>query len=174
VRRIQKAKEEQSKQAVDSKGKSRADDEQQAPHEEKQRLLEREGSLMGSQNAVTSIESSLSEVRIDPRDDSPEAPAGPPEEAVSTQPLMTPGVDTPTTMSFPISEKAKGKMKARRSQSFDTDNGLDLVAAASSVGRNGFIPTQEWITSWQQGYFHICCFNGHNTYMIIDCLSTLQ
>ncbi|KAJ8481660.1 hypothetical protein ONZ45_g15231 [Pleurotus djamor] len=47
-----------------------------------------------------------------------------------------------------ISEKLRGKMKERsRSMS------LDIVdpAAAAAVGRNGFVPTQEWVTSWQQG-----------------------
>lgn len=47
------------------------------------------------------------------------------------------------------SEKARGKMKARRSNSLDTSR-VD-PAAAAAVGRNGFVPTQEWVTSWQQG-----------------------
>ncbi|KAG5219937.1 Protein HID [Salix suchowensis] len=39
-------------------------------------------------------------------------------------------------------------MKERRSVSLDN---ID-PAAAAAVGRNGFVPTQEWVTSWQQGY----------------------
>ncbi len=40
-----------------------------------------------------------------------------------------------------ISEKARGKMKERRSVSLDN---ID-PAAAAAVGRNGFVPTQEWV-----------------------------
>lgn len=64
------------------------------------------------------------------------------------------------------SKKALGKMKARRSPSLDT---MLNDALSSLSGRNGFIPTQEWVsavlkmaplpathkilqvTSWQQG-----------------------
>jgi len=46
------------------------------------------------------------------------------------------------------SEKAKGKMKERRSSS--NSSSLERIAA-QGVGRNGFMPTQEWVTSWQQG-----------------------
>jgi len=49
----------------------------------------------------------------------------------------------------PASETAKGKMK-QRSISLDRTNSLERIAAAG-VGRNGFVPTQEWVTSWQQG-----------------------
>ncbi len=38
------------------------------------------------------------------------------------------------------SEKARGKMRERRSLSID---GVGVPAA--SVGRNGFVPTQEWV-----------------------------
>ncbi|KAI9508505.1 hypothetical protein F5148DRAFT_1196168 [Russula earlei] len=37
-----------------------------------------------------------------------------------------------------------------QSVSLEMDNSLDRVTAAA-VGRNGFMPTQEWVTSWQQG-----------------------
>jgi hypothetical protein len=63
-----------------------------------------------------------------------------------------PSENTPTTSTgttTAASEKARGKMKARRSLSSDTINGERLAAAG--VGRNGFLPTQEWVTSWQQG-----------------------
>ncbi|PFH52389.1 hypothetical protein AMATHDRAFT_56905 [Amanita thiersii Skay4041] len=48
------------------------------------------------------------------------------------------------------SEKARGKMKERRSSSGDMTASLERMAAAG-IGRNGFIPTQEWVTSWQRG-----------------------
>ncbi|EKM82993.1 hypothetical protein AGABI1DRAFT_69103 [Agaricus bisporus var. burnettii JB137-S8] len=44
------------------------------------------------------------------------------------------------------SKKAQGKMRERQSLSED-----NAGVPAASVGRNGFVPTQEWVTSWQQG-----------------------
>ncbi|KAK0459482.1 high-temperature-induced dauer-formation protein-domain-containing protein [Desarmillaria tabescens] len=43
-----------------------------------------------------------------------------------------------------VSEKARGKMKERRSLSSDTTISLERVAA-SGIGRNGFIPTHDWV-----------------------------
>ena len=40
----------------------------------------------------------------------------------------------------PRSEKARGKMKERHSLSAE-----DVGVAAASVGRNGFVPTEEWV-----------------------------
>ncbi|KAN0141309.1 High-temperature-induced dauer-formation domain containing protein [Lactarius tabidus] len=144
VRRMQRAKEEQSR-AADTKGKSRAEEEVfDQPHEEKQRMLERENSL-GISSREQSVDS-LTEVRVIPRD-SPQL-----EETAVTQPLVSPNIDQATPSNFPsaVSEKARGKMPERRSISLDTDNSLDRVTA-TAVGRNGFVPTQEWVTSWQQG-----------------------
>lgn len=74
-------------------------------------------------------------------------------EQTETRPLTSPPSEssptTSTVTTTAASEKARGKMKARRSLSSDTING-DRMAAAG-VGRNGFLPTQEWVTSWQQG-----------------------
>jgi len=69
---------------------------------------------------------------------------------------------TPTAASTPtsflegrpdtISEKARGKMRETvNSPPVEIDPELQRIAAAG-VGRNGFVPTQEWVTSWQQGY----------------------
>ncbi|KAJ3548434.1 hypothetical protein NMY22_g1266 [Coprinellus aureogranulatus] len=52
-------------------------------------------------------------------------------------------------MVSPMSEKARGKMRERRSSDAFDMAGLEGMAA--TVGRNGFVPTQEWVTSWQQG-----------------------
>lgn len=144
VRRIQRAKEEQSR-AADTKGKSRAVEEvYDQPHEEKQRMLDRENPL-GISSREQSVDS-LTEVRVIPRD----APQQ--EEATSPQSLTSPTIEQTTLPGFPsaVSEKARGKMRERRSTSGDTDNSLDRVTA-TAVGRNGFVPTQEWVTSWQQG-----------------------
>jgi len=143
VRRIQRAKEEQSR-AADSKGKSRAREEvYDQPHEEKQKMLDRENSL-GISSREQSVDS-LTEVRVVPRD-SPQL-----EESAAPQLLVSPTIDQTALTNFQsaVSEKARGKMP-ERSQSSDTDNSLDRVTA-TAVGRNGFVPTQEWVTSWQQG-----------------------
>ena len=133
VRRIQRAKEEQPH---DTKGKSRAaEEEYDQPHQEKQRMLERENAL-GISSREQSVDS-LTEVRIVPRD-SPQQ-----EEAPSP---VSPSMDQEAPPGFPtvVSEKARGKMPERRSMSLDTDNSLDR-ATATAIGRNGFMPTQEWV-----------------------------
>jgi hypothetical protein len=71
------------------------------------------------------------------------------QERTEISPLTSPpSENSPTTSTTPIgsvSEKARGKMKARRSMSSDTGS-VDCIAAAG-VGRNGFLPTQEWVSS---------------------------
>ena len=138
VRRIQRAKEEQSR-APDTKSKSRAGEEvYDQPHEEKQKMLERENSL-GISSREQSVDS-LTEIRVVPRD-SPQL-----EEIATPQLLVSPTIEQATPSNFPsaVSEKARGKMPERRSLSLDTDNSLDRVTA-TAVGRNGFVPTQEWV-----------------------------
>ncbi|EIN03674.1 hypothetical protein PUNSTDRAFT_47999 [Punctularia strigosozonata HHB-11173 SS5] len=132
VRRVQLAKEEQAKKAEgDAKGKGRGSGE---AHVEKARLLERE-----SQSARQS-EENLS--RLERQDSGVEV----------TRPLMSPTSGEPpasrTGSPARASEKARGKMRERRSISMDSE--LERIASAG-VGRNGFVPTQEWVTSWQQG-----------------------
>ncbi|KAJ7489937.1 high-temperature-induced dauer-formation protein-domain-containing protein [Mycena galericulata] len=136
IRRVQLAKEEQARKA-DLKGKGpRVLDDDAQPHEEKAKLLRTE-----SETALA-----LSET-VEAQESSPqESPGQDPEIS-----MVLPTSPTSETMpaSTSASEKVRGKMKARRSQSSDT-TGLDRVAAAG-IGRNGFVPTQEWVTSWQQG-----------------------
>jgi hypothetical protein len=62
----------------------------------------------------------------------------------SGHPPSTPEVATPTEAVPTTSVKARGKMKARRSTSLETSSSLDRAAAAR-VGRNGFVPTDEWV-----------------------------
>ncbi|KAG8965749.1 hypothetical protein FRC03_000199 [Tulasnella sp. 419] len=54
-----------------------------------------------------------------------------------------------------LSEKARGKMKESGSGGVDeAEAALDPEServAAMAIGRNGFVPTQEWVASWQQG-----------------------
>lgn len=51
-----------------------------------------------------------------------------------------------------MSEKARGKLRedSGREESLDL-SAEEEVAAAVALGKNGFIPTQEWVSSWQRG-----------------------
>lgn len=51
-----------------------------------------------------------------------------------------------------MSEKARGKLRedAGREESLDL-SAEEEVAAAVALGKNGFVPTQEWVSSWQRG-----------------------
>jgi hypothetical protein len=66
-----------------------------------------------------------------------------------------------------MSEKARGKMRAvEQDDGAAGEEGDDLVAGEddgalsedleklrlSGLGNVGFVPTQEWVTSWQKGY----------------------
>lgn len=68
--------------------------------------------------------------------------------------------DVPTTPTSPVaegrppmSEKARGKMRATESSTSlpveDDDEELMKVAQAG-IGPNGYVPTQEWVSSWQK------------------------
>ncbi|KAG6844484.1 hypothetical protein H0H87_006558 [Tephrocybe sp. NHM501043] len=143
IKRVQQAKEEQVHKADGNlKGKGPSGPEDDAdPGAEKARLLESEGSLTVTESAENLPGSPRSS---EGQDDGSE---------ILTQSFMSPGAETPTrggSFASVLSEKARGKMRERRSPSLDADITVDRIAAAN-VGRNGFIPTQEWVTSWQQG-----------------------
>lgn len=133
VKRAQQAKEASQQANPNSKGKGSVDEVEMADAgAEKARLLENEGASRG--NDSTERE----------RDDS--SARGSLGEDVLTRPLMSPNAELPySTISVdsPISEKARGKMRARRSLSVDTINSLDR--ASLNIGKNGFVPTQEWV-----------------------------
>ncbi|KAJ7905266.1 high-temperature-induced dauer-formation protein-domain-containing protein [Mycena olivaceomarginata] len=134
IRRVQLAKEEQARKA-DVKGKRpQAPGDDSQPHEEKAKLLRHESETALGQNDSTEA--------------SPRQSQGQDSEISMVLPTSPTSENMPGSTSG--SEKARGKMRARRSQSLDRNSSLDRVAAAG-VGRNGFVPTQEWVTSWQQG-----------------------
>lgn len=138
---MQLAAEEQP-HVQDAKGKSRAVEEYDQPHQEKQRLLERENAQSAD---------SLTEVRVIPRDQHQQEPAEHVEEIPTSEPLMSPTIDQ-ATFSGPVaavSEKARGKMPERGSTSLDADNSSDR-ATATAVGWNGFVPTQEWVRTFHR------------------------
>lgn len=140
IRRVQLAKEEQAKrQAGNVKGKAGRQGDQEAPEHEKARLLSED-----SRDALgLSRESDLEAGLAPNRTMSPQSDSFPEQEGdAPTSP--------PSDPSEP-SEKAKGKMRARsRSASLEMSASLERIAAVG-VGRNGFVPTQDWVTSWQQG-----------------------
>ncbi|WWC61589.1 uncharacterized protein I303_104173 [Kwoniella dejecticola CBS 10117] len=100
--------------------------------------------------------------------------------ATSAQPLTTPGVEVvsdplaqspPANLASPpppiqgsnggLSEKQRGKLRATDTESItgSIDGTMDVSipddelmrVAQAGVGPNGYIPTQEWVSSWQKG-----------------------
>ncbi|KII88756.1 hypothetical protein PLICRDRAFT_41986 [Plicaturopsis crispa FD-325 SS-3] len=144
IRRVQLAKEEQARKSETGKNPARTAGGDEEPHEEKARLLESE--------SVAALGESVSEERVSGSPQTPEQQQHE-DEPSTTQPLTSPTTENAPLVAAPssISEKARGKMRApRRSNSIETTGSLERIAA-SGIGRNGFVPTQEWVTSWQQG-----------------------
>ena len=128
------AKEERDNKPNDPKSKAPVDDiELGDPGAEKARMLQNEGATRGDQNAQETDSET-----------NPSARASSEEYVTAT---VFPTSDNPYESQ--ISEKARGKLRERRSPSIDTLGPLDHVPL--NIGRNGFVPTQEWVTSWQQG-----------------------
>ncbi|KAF5324653.1 hypothetical protein D9611_004387 [Ephemerocybe angulata] len=143
IRRVQQAKEELANRGSpnnDSKGKRPMNEPEPADASaEKAKLLQNE-----SWNRASSLEEAAH---------SSGSPTIGMEDESVYRALMSPSGE----MSSPVSEKARGKMRERSRRSSDVD-GLGLLGRngsleglAASVGRNGFVATQEWVTSWQQG-----------------------
>lgn len=134
VRRVQLAKEERENLGGKPKVKAVVDDvELGDPGAEKARLLQNEGAM-----------------RPDIDEGSLDCDGVRASEEVLTAAGPSPSSDNPyDPPASPISEKARGKMRERRSLSVETTSSLDGVSL--NIGRNGFVPTQEWVTSWQQG-----------------------
>ena len=143
IRRVQLAKEELARTAVD-KGKSRKSSldslSEAAPGDDKARLLRSE-----SQNSID-VHSPGSP--ISPVDDIEAQRNSRSEDQNTGRPLMSPTIAEATMAEAQqqrMSEKARGKMRAGRSLSEDMTASLERLAA-SGVGRNGFVPTQEWVS----------------------------
>ena len=75
--------------------------------------------------------------------------------------IITPGEDNVDPMTNPVagggmSEKARGKMRAidtsTEEEIIDIGDEELLGIAAAGVGPSGYVPTQEWVSSWQKGY----------------------
>jgi hypothetical protein len=127
-------KEEREVSATNPKAKGAVDDlELGDPGAEKARLLHNEGAT-----------------RPDTQEANQDGDGTRTSEEVLTAAPLSPSSDNPyDSPGSPVSEKVRGKMKERRSLSVETVGSLDRVPL--NIGRNGFVPTQEWVTSWQQG-----------------------
>jgi len=141
IRRVQLAKEEHSRKG-DTKGKDRALEDLESgeePSTEKARLLESEASSR-RESSENSLDPPLSSI------DSPQR--GPSTDDEAPRPLVSP--TTGSTPESALSEKARGKLREGSSMSAEMTRSLERIALAG-IGRNRFVPKQEWVTSWQQG-----------------------
>lgn len=129
IQRIQQAKEEQQ-------GDIKNRDTPEGRRDEKAVLLERERESEDRSESVRNSDEHGAGAISPPMGD----PAVETEEHVEADPDV-PG--TPRKMS----EKVRGKMRARSTDSVETTISLErLTLAGVSVGRNGFVPTQEWVS----------------------------
>ncbi|KAJ3908417.1 high-temperature-induced dauer-formation protein-domain-containing protein [Lentinula edodes] len=134
IRRVQVAKEDQArKSSLDDKRKSRRVSKEEHAPEEKKNLVNNEDENDPDEN------SAASQIPHSDHDGGP---------TTTTEPVVSPTPDS--IPSAKPSEKSKGKMKQRRSSSSLDAGSLERMAAAG-IGRNGFVPTPEWVASWQQG-----------------------
>lgn len=152
IRRIQLRKEQQG-QAKKNEPRDRED-----VGAEKARLLESEGveSLSLSDNRdleMGPIDLSSSGTRFEGEEGS--LPNSPPNELSDSGDTVTGGgaISQSQSSSQPLSEKARGKLP-ERSHSVDSVRNENLERfAQAGIGRNGFVPTQEWV-SGEQGWRH--------------------
>ncbi|KAF9228020.1 hypothetical protein BS17DRAFT_747084 [Gyrodon lividus] len=143
IKRIELAKEEQVRQSErDRKGLISREDDLEAgnPHAEKARLLRNDSNAALATDREAESSHDPNNVSVED-ENSEEGPA-------VAHPVISPSSENiPSTST---SEKARGKMRERRSLSLEINSSVERNASAG-VGRNGFVPTQEWVTSWQQG-----------------------
>lgn len=75
--------------------------------------------------------------------------------------IITPGENNidplSNSTSTKMSEKARGKMRAvdptsQETEEIDVGDEELLGIATAGVGPSGYVPTQEWVSSWQKGY----------------------
>lgn len=133
IKRVELAREEQAAQSErDRKAPSRQEDDLESgdPHAEKVRLLQQQDGIL-QREAESSRDASTED-----------------GEGTVVRPIISQSSESaPGT---PTSEKARGKMRERRSLSLDTDSSAERMASAG-VGRNGFVPTQEWVSLYAAG-----------------------
>lgn len=151
IRQMQQAKEDEERRRARGEGGKRGSvDRTRSPNLEKSSLLAYEGRRSLNED----------EPHYAPNLDEAE------QALATTQPLMSPTSVTspphPTQPSYSgdaenepvgdeapssLSEKARGK---RREQGHDRMTSSLEHVAATGVGRNGFVPTEDWVESWHQ------------------------
>jgi hypothetical protein len=142
IRRAEIAKEEQARKGETLKMRTLKDDADE-PQDEKARL-------MGDENVMdVDLERGRDPGPYDlqqPRNSGPHNRGSADGASDSPSVNLEVGIVSPTSSQapLPISGKARGKMKERRPTSVETTSSLDRIAA-TGVGRNGFVPTQEWV-----------------------------
>lgn len=131
IRRVQLAREEQARRV---NSHDEASDDAPSAHNEKARLSENDGSsdTPTRPEVGTSPQSREDHGETTPRSATP----------------LTAGATSQYSSEHELTEKARGKMKERRSSSLDMNPSLERLAAAG-IGRNGFVPTQEWVSNFQ-------------------------
>ena len=132
------------------KGKRVEDGDQEAPEHEKARLLSTENREAIGLSTEPDLEARMPRDR--PRPAAADSTARSSQVEGEQDELDQPPMSASTSEAAQArSEKARGKMRERqRSDSIEMSGSLERIAAAG-VGRNGFVPTQDWMTSWQQG-----------------------
>lgn len=126
IKRVELAREEQTER--NRKGPSFQEDDLESgdPHREKVRLLRQQESTLDRE----------AQSSHDPNMEDEEGPT-------ISRPIVSQSSESaPGT---PSSEKARGKMRERRSLSLDANSSAERNAGAG-IGRNGFVPTQEWVS----------------------------
>ena len=128
IRRVELAKEEQARQAEHERrlnSKQDIDVEAGDPQAEKARLLQNESEAATARSVVEPS-----------RESTPEVDNG---LNVDLSSRFTTSDNSPPPNRF---EKTRGKMRERTSESLDI-GGMERFTVG--VGRNGFVPTQEWV-----------------------------
>lgn len=129
IKRTELAREEQAAQLErDRKGLNHQEDdlERGGLHAEKVRLLQQQDDTIDRE----------AESSHDPNMEGEEEPT------VSRPIVLESSESIPGT---PTTEKARGKMRERRSHPLDENSSVD-EAISAGIGRNGFVPTQEWVS----------------------------
>lgn len=129
IKRIELAREEQAAQSErDRKGLGRQEDddlESGDPHAEKVRLLQQQ------------------DATLDREAESSHGPNTEDDEGTVSGPIIPPS--SQSMPGSPTSEKTRGKMRERRSLSLDANTSTERLASVG-IGRNGFVPTREWVS----------------------------
>jgi hypothetical protein len=162
IKRVQITREEQARVAKGKQRRTRTagDDVEGDAQGEKARLMENweanaadaEGAQQGEKATPKKQQVNTTDVDLERGLDPVELARSQQQGGVSTDNQPPLPLSSPTEAASAVSEKARGKMKARRSMSLDTTGSLERIAA-SGVGRNGFVPTEEWVRASAFDFF---------------------